>query len=284
MAGTAVRARRLRKTYGGRVAVDGLDLDIRRGEIFGILGPNGAGKSTTVEILEGHRRRDGGEVEVLGEDPGHASRRWRSRIGIVWQNEAVTGELSVAETVRHYARYFPNPREPEEIIHLVGLDEEADTRVTALSGGQRRRVDVAVGVIGRPELLFLDEPTTGFDPAARRHFWELIRSLARGGTTIVLTSHYLEEVEALADRLAVVVRGKVVAEGDPATLGGRAGARATVHWRAPDGPREYHTDTPTRVIRELATAFDGEVPDLVVKRPTLEDVYLSLIEQQEKTA
>ncbi|NEA50005.1 ABC transporter ATP-binding protein [Streptomyces sp. SID10815] len=284
MAETAVRARRLRKTYGGRVAVDGLDLDIRRGEIFGILGPNGAGKSTTVEILEGHRRRDGGEVEVLGEDPGHASRRWKSRIGIVWQNEAVTGELSVAETVRHYARYFPNPREPEEIIHLVGLDEKASTRVTALSGGQRRRVDVAVGVIGRPELLFLDEPTTGFDPAARRQFWELIRSLARGGTTIVLTSHYLEEVEALADRLAVVVRGKVVAEGVPATLGGRAGARATVHWRAPDGPRECHTDTPTRVIRELATAFGDEVPDLAVKRPTLEDVYLSLIEQQEKTA
>ncbi|MGW4890603.1 ABC transporter ATP-binding protein [Streptomyces murinus] len=284
MAETAVRARRLRKAYGKHVAVDGLDLDIRRGEIFGILGPNGAGKSTTVEILEGHRCRDAGEVEVLGEDPGHASRHWKSRIGIVWQNEVVTGELSVAETIRHYARYFPNPRDPEEIIHLVGLDEKAHTRVTALSGGQRRRVDVAVGVIGRPELLFLDEPTTGFDPAARRQFWELIRSLAHDGTTIVLTSHYLDEVEALADRLAVVVKGKVVAEGNPATLGGRAGARATVHWRTPDGPRQYHTDTPTNVIRELATEFDGEVPELVVKRPTLEDIYLGLIKQLEETA
>ncbi|MFK8844871.1 ATP-binding cassette domain-containing protein [Streptomyces sp. Ac-502] len=281
---TAIRVRSLCKKYGDHLAVNNLDLDIRRGEIFGILGPNGAGKSTTVEILEGHRSRDRGEVEVLGEDPGRASRRWKSRIGIVWQNEVVTGELTVAETVRHYAQYFPDPRDPEEIIHLVGLSEKAGARVGGLSGGQRRRVDVAVGVIGRPELLFLDEPTTGFDPAARRQFWHLIRSLAHDGTTIVLTSHYLDEVEALADRLAVVVKGKVVAEGDPATLGGRARARATVSWLAPEGPRECHTDTPTSVVHELATQFTGEVPELAVSRPTLEDIYLGLIKEQETAA
>ncbi|MGW1889197.1 ABC transporter ATP-binding protein [Streptomyces sp. NPDC002004] len=284
MTETAVRVRGLRKAYKDHVAVDGLDLDIRRGEIFGILGPNGAGKSTTVEILEGHRGRDGGDVEVLGEDPGRASRQWKSRIGIVWQNEVVPGELTVAETVRHYARYFPDPHDPEEIIRLVGLTEKADSRVTALSGGQRRRVDVAVGVIGRPELLFLDEPTTGFDPAARRQFWDLIRSLADDGTTIVLTSHYLDEVEALADRLAVVVKGKVVAEGEPATLGGRAGAQATVSWLAPEGPREYRTDTPTSVVHDLAAHFQGEIPELTVGRPTLEDIYLGLIKEQETAA
>ncbi|OIJ88575.1 ABC transporter ATP-binding protein [Streptomyces colonosanans] len=284
MAETAVRVRGLRKAYKDHVAVNGLDLDIRRGEIFGILGPNGAGKSTTVEILEGHRSRDGGEVEVLGEDPGRASRQWKSWIGIVWQNEVVSGELTVAETVRHYAQYFPDPRDLEEILHVVGLTEKAGARVTGLSGGQRRRVDVAVGVIGRPELLFLDEPTTGFDPAARRQFWDLIRSLADDGTTIVLTSHYLDEVEALADRLAVVVGGKVVAEGDPATLGGRASAQATVSWLAPEGPREYRTDTPTGVINDLAAHFRGEIPELTVSRPSLEDIYLGLIKEQETAA
>ncbi|MBT2382994.1 ABC transporter ATP-binding protein [Streptomyces sp. ISL-11] len=284
MAETAVRVRGLRKTYGDHVAVDGLDLDIRRGEIFGILGPNGAGKSTTVEILEGHRKRDAGEVDVLGEDPGRPSRRWKSRIGIVWQNEVVAGELTVAETVRHFARYFPNPRDPEEIIDLVGLTEKANARVGGLSGGQRRRVDVAVGVIGRPELLFLDEPTTGFDPAARRQFWDLIRSLADGGTSIVLTSHYLDEVEALADRLAVVVKGKVVTEGDPVTLGGRATAQATVSWLGADGPMEHRTDSPTAVVTELAAYFKGEIPELTVSRPSLEDIYLGLIKEQETAA
>lgn len=284
MAETAVRVRGLRKVYGDHVAVDGLDLDIRRGEIFGILGPNGAGKSTTVEILEGHRKRDAGEVDVLGEDPGKASRRWKSRIGIVWQNEVVIGDLTVAEAVRHFARYFPNPRDPDEIIELVGLTEKAKARVGGLSGGQRRRVDVAIGVIGRPELLFLDEPTTGFDPAARRQFWDLIRSLADGGTSIVLTSHYLDEVEALADRLAVVVKGKVVAEGDPATLGGRASAQAQVSWLGADGPMTHRTDSPTTVVSELAAYFKGEIPELTVTRPSLEDIYLGLIKEQETAA
>ncbi|MCD9140472.1 ABC transporter ATP-binding protein [Streptomyces albireticuli] len=284
MAETAVRVRGLRKVYGDHVAVDGLDLDIRRGEIFGILGPNGAGKSTTVEILEGHRTRDAGEVDVLGEDPGKASRRWKSRIGIVWQNEVVIGDTTVAETVRHFARYFPDPRDPEEIIDLVGLTEKANARVSGLSGGQRRRVDVAIGVIGRPELLFLDEPTTGFDPAARRQFWDLIRSLADGGTSIVLTSHYLDEVEALADRLAVVVKGKVVAEGDPATLGGRASAQAQVSWLGADGPMTHRTDSPTTVVAELAAYFKGEIPELTVTRPSLEDIYLGLIKEQETAA
>ncbi|MBB5119012.1 ABC transporter [Streptomyces eurocidicus] len=284
MAETAVRVRGLRKVYGDHVAVDGLDLDIRRGEIFGILGPNGAGKSTTVEILEGHRKRDAGEVDVLGEDPGKASRRWKSRIGIVWQNEIVIGDLKVAEAVRHFASYFPNPRDPEEIIELVGLTEKANARVGGLSGGQRRRVDVAIGVIGRPELLFLDEPTTGFDPAARRQFWDLIRSLADGGTSIVLTSHYLDEVEALADRLAVVVKGKVVAEGDPATLGGRASAQAQVSWLGADGPMTHRTDSPTTVVSELAAYFKGEIPELTVTRPSLEDIYLGLIKEQETVA
>ncbi|MGW1072440.1 ABC transporter ATP-binding protein [Streptomyces sp. NPDC002537] len=284
MEDTAVRVRGLRKAYRGRPAVDGLDLEIRRGEIFGILGPNGAGKSTTVEILEGHRERDGGAVAVLGEDPGRAGREWRARIGIVAQREGATGELTVAETLRHYARYFPAPRDPDEVIGLVGLTERRDARVSALSGGQRRRVDVAVGVVGRPELLFLDEPTTGFDPAARRQFWGLIRSLADDGTTIVLTSHYLDEVEALAGRLAVVVKGKVVAEGDPASLGGRATAGAVVTWQGPDGPRSVRTDSPTAVVAQLATRFGGEVPELTVGRPSLEDVYLGLIKEQQEAA
>ncbi|MFC9247830.1 ABC transporter ATP-binding protein [Streptomyces sp. NPDC057136] len=277
---TAVSVRGLRKAYGGFAAVDGLDLDIARGEVFGLLGPNGAGKSTTVEILEGHRNRDGGEVSVLGEDPGRPSRRWRSRIGIVWQNEVTPSELTVAETVRHFAGYFPNPRNPDEVIELVGLAEKAKARVAGLSGGQRRRVDVALGVIGNPELLFLDEPTTGFDPAARRQFWDLIRLLADGGTTIVLTSHYLDEVEALADRLAVVSKGRVVAVGTPATLGGRAHSKATVSWTGPDGRHDHLTDTPAAVVRELANCFGGEVPELTVTRPSLEDVYLSMIEQE----
>lgn len=279
MTETAVRVQGLRKAYGTHAAVDGVDLRIRRGEIFGLLGPNGAGKSTTVEILEGHRARDAGQVEVLGEDPGSASRSWRARIGVVWQSEGAVGELTVAETVRHFARYYPNPRDPDEVIHRVGLAEKANARVGGLSGGQRRRVDVAVGVVGRPELLFLDEPTTGFDPAARRQFWSLIRSLADDGTTILLTSHYLDEVEALADRLAVVVRGRVVAEGDPATLGGRASGTVTVSWQDADGPRQKRTTRPTETVYALAAAFHGEVPGLEVRRRSLEDVYLDLIKE-----
>jgi ABC-2 type transport system ATP-binding protein len=272
-----VDVRGLRKRYGDVTAVDGIDLGIRQGEVFGLLGPNGAGKSTTVEILQGNRRRDAGEVSVLGSDPATATRAWRSRVGIVWQDESAPAELTVSETVRHFSRYYPNPRDPEEVIGLVGLEEKAGSRIKSLSGGQRRRLDVALGVIGGPELLLLDEPTTGFDPAARRQFWDLIRKLADEGTTILLTTHYLEEAEALADRLAVVARGRVVAEGDPAALRERFGTGATVEWTEADGsPRSERTDTPTRTVAALTRRFDGEIPGLRVSRPTLEDVYLRL--------
>ncbi|MCX4402035.1 ABC transporter ATP-binding protein [Streptomyces sp. NBC_01340] len=277
----AVDVRGLRKQYGDVTAVDGIDLGIRRGEVFGLLGPNGAGKSTTVEILQGNRGRDAGEVSVLGADPATGTRAWRSRVGIVWQDESAPAELTVGETVRHFARYYPRPRDPEEVIGLVGLEAKTDSRVKALSGGQRRRLDVALGVIGGPELLLLDEPTTGFDPAARRQFWDLIRKLADEGTTILLTTHYLEEAEALADRLAVVARGRVVAEGEPAALRERFGTEATVEWTEADGTeRRERTDTPTRTVAELTRRFDGEIPGLSVTRPTLEDVYLRLTGQE----
>ncbi|WP_370022364.1 ABC transporter ATP-binding protein [Planotetraspora sp. GP83] len=270
----AIQVRGLTKRYGDVEAVAGLDLDIKRGEVFAILGPNGAGKSTTVEILEGYRKRDAGEVSVLGIDPGRPTREWRSRVGIVAQTMEDAPELSVRETVRHFAAYYPDPKDPDEVIAQVGLTESANKRIRQLSGGQRRRVDVALGVIGRPELLFLDEPTTGFDPEARRNFWELIEGLAHDGTTIVLTTHYLEEAETLADRVAVIARGRIVAEGDPATLGGRATAKARVSWS--EGSVE--TDTPTKTVLELTRRYDGEVPELTVTRPTLENIYLRLIE------
>ncbi|WP_406306079.1 ABC transporter ATP-binding protein [Streptomyces sp. NBC_00885] len=277
----AVNVRGLRKRYGDVTAVDDLDLGIDRGEVFGILGPNGAGKSTTVEILQGHRSRDAGEVTVLGSDPATGNRLWRSRIGIVWQDESAPAELTVRETVSHFARYYPKPRDPEEVISLVGLEEKASSRIKALSGGQRRRLDVALGVIGGPELLLLDEPTTGFDPGARRRFWELIRRLANEGTTIVLTTHYLEEAEVLSDRLAVIAAGKVVAEGTPAGLREEYGTHATVTWTERDGaPRSERTATPTRTVAELTRRFDGEIPGLLISRPTLEDVYLRLTGQE----
>ncbi|MGP4044372.1 ABC transporter ATP-binding protein [Streptomyces sp. 2A115] len=277
----AVDVRGLRKQYGDVTAVDSIDLGIRQGEVFGLLGPNGAGKSTTVEILQGNRGRDAGEVSVLGSDPATATRAWRSRVGIVWQDESAPAELTVRETVRHFARYYPKPRDPEEVIGLVGLEEKAGSRIKALSGGQRRRLDVALGVIGGPELLLLDEPTTGFDPAARRQFWELIRKLAAEGTTILLTTHYLEEAEALAHRLAVIAKGQVVAEGEPAALRDRYGDEATVEWTEPDGtPRGERTTTPTRTVAELTRRFDGEIPGLSITRPTLEDVYLRLTGQE----
>ncbi|MFG2462236.1 ABC transporter ATP-binding protein [Streptomyces sp. NPDC048523] len=278
----AVDVRGLRKQYGDVTALDGIDLGIRRGEVFGLLGPNGAGKSTTVEILQGNRDRDAGEVSVLGADPAHGTRAWRSKVGIVWQDESAPAELTVAETVRHFAHYYPRPRDPEEVIGLVGLEAKAGSRIKALSGGQRRRLDVALGVIGGPELLLLDEPTTGFDPAARRQFWDLIRKLSVEGTTILLTTHYLEEAEALADRLAVVSRGTVVAEGEPAALRERYGSGATVEWTEPDGTqRAERTDTPTGTVAALMRRFDGEIPGLQVSRPTLEDVYLRLTGQED---
>ncbi|MER5418641.1 ABC transporter ATP-binding protein [Streptosporangium roseum] len=275
---TAVTARGLTKRYGDVQAVGGIDLDIHAGEVFAILGPNGAGKSTTVEIMEGYRTRDAGEVSVLGADPGRPTREWRSRIGVVLQTSNDVAEVTVRETVRHFAGYYPNPKDPDEVIELVGLSDKAGKRIRQLSGGQRRRVDVALGVIGGPELLFLDEPTTGFDPEARRQFWDLIQGLARQGTTIVLTTHYLDEAEALADRVAVVAGGLIVAEGEPKTLGGRATAKARVSWSDEGERRTLETDTPTRTVLELTRRFDGEVPELTVTRPSLEDVYLKLIE------
>ncbi|MFD5340346.1 ABC transporter ATP-binding protein [Streptomyces hawaiiensis] len=281
----AVDVRGLIKRYGGVTAVDRIDLGIRRGEVFGLLGPNGAGKSTTVEILQGNRDRDAGEVSVLGSDPATGTRAWRSRVGIVWQDESAPAELTVRETVRHFAGYYPRPRDPEEVIALVGLEAKAESRIKALSGGQRRRLDVALGVIGGPDLLLLDEPTTGFDPAARRQFWSLIRALADDGTTIVLTTHYLEEAEALVHRLAIVAKGRIVAEGDPGTLRERYGTEATVAWTEPDGtPRAERTGTPTRTVTELTHRFGGEIPGLTVSRPTLEDVYLRLTGQSQEEA
>ena len=277
---TAISVRGLRKSYGGRPAVDGLDLDIRRGEVFALLGPNGAGKTTTVEILEGFRQRDAGEVRVLGVDPARGSRAWRARIGVVLQSTGEFDELTVAEVVGHFANFYPDPDDPAEVIARVGLSEKARARTHSLSGGQKRRLDVALGIIGRPELLFLDEPTTGFDPEARREFWDLIRKLAASGTTIVLTTHYLDEAEALADRVGVIAGGRLVEVAPPAELGGREAAMATVSWRAPDGSvQRVETDTPTAVVTELAARFGGEVPGLSVTRPTLEDVYLRMIGQ-----
>ncbi|GAA3444712.1 ABC transporter [Planomonospora venezuelensis] len=269
-----MKVRGLTKRYGDVQAVGGIDLDIRAGEVFAILGPNGAGKSTTVEILEGYRKRDAGEVSVLGTDPGRPTREWRSRVGVVLQTANDVAEATVRETVRHFAGYYPNAQDPDRVIEQVGLAEKAGKRIRELSGGQRRRVDVALGVIGSPELLFLDEPTTGFDPEARRQFWELIQGLAHQGTTIVLTTHYLDEAEALADRVAVIAKGRIVAEGEPSTLGGRATARATVRWSG----GAVETDTPTETVLELTRRFDGEIPELTVTRPSLEDVYLRLIE------
>jgi ABC-2 type transport system ATP-binding protein len=277
VADQAIRIRGLRKAYAETTAVDGLDLDVERGEIFALLGPNGAGKSTTVEILEGFRSRDAGEVAVLGEDPGRRLAAWRARIGIVLQSANDLQEITVGEAVRHFAAYYPTPRDPEEVISRVGLTEKASSKVRQLSGGQRRRLDVALGVIGRPDLLFLDEPTTGFDPEARRRFWELIRDLSREGTTILLTTHYLDEAEALASRVGVIAAGRIVEVGDASTLGGRADAQSIVSWQQEGRRRVEHTDTPTALVAALAARFGGEVPGLSVVRPSLEDVYLRLI-------
>jgi ABC-2 type transport system ATP-binding protein len=276
----AIAVRGLRKAYGATTAVDGVDLDVHRGEVFALLGPNGAGKTTTVEILEGYRRRDAGSVAVLGADPSGADRAWRARVGVVLQGTGEFDELTVSEVVGHFARFYPAPDDPAAVIARVGLAGKARARTHSLSGGQKRRLDVALGVIGRPELLFLDEPTTGFDPEARREFWELIRDLAGAGTTIVLTTHYLHEAEALADRVGVIARGRLVAVDTPARLGDRQAAPATVSWRTPDGSAgSAESATPTALVTELAARFGGEVPGLTVSRPTLEDVYLKMIEE-----
>jgi len=276
----AVRVEGLVKTYARRNVVDGLDFEVAAGELFALLGPNGAGKTTTTEILEGHRARDAGQVTVLGADPQRVDRAWRARIGIVLQSVGDHRDLTVAEVVRHFAGYFPRPRDPAEVIELVGLTEHSRTRNAKLSGGQRRRLDVALGILGRPELLFLDEPTTGFDPEARRQFWGLIRSLRAEGTTIVLTTHYLEEAEQLADRVAVIDRGRLRALDTPDRLGGRDRAPAVVSWTDPEtGPHRVETAEPTRVVRDLLARLpqDAEIPGLSVHQPTLEEIYLRMV-------
>jgi len=219
-AAPAVSVRGLTKRYGDHLAVDGIDLEVTHGEVFALLGPNGAGKTTTIEILEGYRSRDGGEVSVLGTDPAAGGRGWRARLGIVGQTTTDAPELTVEELIRHYATFYPSPRDPDEVIASVGLQEKRRERARGLSGGQRRRLDVALGVIGSPELLFLDEPTTGFDPQARRQFWELVAALRTGGTTILLTTHYLDEAEQLADRVGVIAHGQMVEVSTPQSLGG----------------------------------------------------------------
>ena len=275
-----IEVKSLTKHYGDVHAVRGLDLSIEQGEIFSILGPNGAGKTTTVEILEGFRTRDSGSVSVLGFDPGtkgHQSREWRDRIGIVLQTSADAGDLTVFETINHFHGYYSNPRDVEEVIDSVGLQEKRDALIRNLSGGQRRRLDVALGIIGNPELLFLDEPTTGFDPEARRAFWSLIKKLRSDGATIVLTTHYLDEAEALADRVAVINKGVIVEISTPTELGGRSTSQATVQWRDGDQIKSEKTDNPTSLVSTLSARFGGEVPELMVTRPSLEDIYLEMI-------
>ena len=275
-----IEVKGLTKSYGDVHAVRGVDLTIEQGEIFSILGPNGAGKTTTVEILEGFRVRDSGSVSVLGFDPntkGHQSREWRNRIGIVLQNSSDAGDLTVFETINHFSGYYSNPRDVEEVIHSVGLKEKESALIRNLSGGQRRRLDVALGIIGNPELIFLDEPTTGFDPEARRAFWSLIKQLRNDGATILLTTHYLDEAEALADRVAVINKGVIVEISTPAELGGRATSQATVQWRDGDQIKSEKSDNPTALVASLSSRFNGEVPELIVTRPSLEDIYLEMI-------
>ena len=277
---SVINVRGLAKSYSSNQAVAGIDLSIGQGEIFALLGPNGAGKTTTVEILEGFRNRDSGEVTVLGTDPavrGEAGRIWRNRIGIVLQSTSDAGDLSVRETVAHFAKYYSNPRDVDEVVSAVGLTEKSKELIRTLSGGQRRRLDVALGIIGSPELLFLDEPTTGFDPKARRAFWALIQDLRKTGTTILLTTHYLDEAEALADRVAVINHGLIVEVSTPALLGGRATSLATVSWLGADGSKSERTDNPTALIKKLTESFKGEIPELTVKRASLEDIYLEMI-------
>ena len=275
-----IEVKGLKKSYGEVHAVRGLDLSIAQGEIFSLLGPNGAGKTTTVEILEGFRTRDAGSVSVLGFDPqtrGHESRIWRNRIGIVLQSSSDAGDLTVIETIKHFSGYYSNPRNVDEVIHSVGLKEKEGALIRNLSGGQRRRLDVALGIIGNPELLFLDEPTTGFDPEARRAFWALIQQLRSDGTSILLTTHYLDEAEALADRVAVINNGVIIEVSTPADLGGRATSQATVQWRDGDSIKSEKTDNPTALVSSLSSTFNGEVPELIVTRPSLEDIYLEMI-------
>ena len=273
----------LRKAYDGVEAVRGIDFEVRSGEVFGLLGPNGAGKTTTVEILEGYRPRDAGDVEVLGVDPWRASAVHRERIGVVLQHSELPPTLSVREVHRMFAGYYRQPRDVDEVIELVGLAEKRDARVKTLSGGQKRRLDLGVALVGDPELVFLDEPTTGFDPSARRTAWELVRSLRSLGKTILLTTHYLDEAQQLADRVAVIRGGELVRIGTPSELIGTA-PKVEIRYREDGRNVAVETDEPTRVLAELtgaALAAGRELEALEVRRPTLEDVYLDLVDEEE---
>ncbi|MFE5394359.1 ABC transporter ATP-binding protein [Streptomyces sp. NPDC056568] len=277
-----IHARDVTMTYGSTAVLHGIDLDIHRGEVFALLGPNGAGKTTTVEILEGFRRRSAGEVDVLGTDPERGDDAWRGRIGLVLQHWRDHRRWRVAELLGHFATYYPDPRDPAELLDLVGLTDQAGRQVDRLSGGQRRRLDVALGIVGRPELLFLDEPTTGFDPEARHDFHLLVEGLARDeGVTVLLTTHDLVEAERLADRIAMLVGGRIRACGTPAELARRAASQAEVRWTADDGtPRRERTEDPSRLVWELHRDADGPIPDLEVRRPTLEDTYLHMVHRE----
>jgi ABC-2 type transport system ATP-binding protein len=268
----------LRKSYGSNEAVRGIDFEIRAGEVFGLLGPNGAGKTTTIEILEGYRNRSGGEVEVLGIDPQHAGRAWREKLGVVLQSSSLYPNLTVLESLRTFGGYYSRSRNVSEVIEIIGLDEKADARVRTLSGGQKRRLDLGLALIGDPELIFLDEPTTGFDPGARRTAWETIRNLRSLGKTILLTTHYLDEAEQLADRVAVLRAGEIVREGSPAELTG-ASAETEIRYRRNGTVIVERTKQPTQRLREFIDPAGGASREgLEVRRPTLEDVYLELTE------
>jgi ABC-2 type transport system ATP-binding protein len=275
---SAIAVRDLAKSYGSNEALRGIAFTIEVGEVFGLLGPNGAGKTTTVEILEGYRKRDGGTVEVLGTDPEAAGPAWREQVGFVLQSSSLYPNLSVAESLRLFAGYYAAPRDPDEVVELVGLSDKRDARARTLSGGQKRRLDLALALVGDPAVLFLDEPTTGLDPGARRAAWDTVRGLRALGKTVLLTTHYLDEAEQLADRVAVLNRGEIVSEGTPAELTGGA-AVTEIRYRAGGDEVVERTNEPTRRLHELTTealARGEELEGLEVRRPTLEDVYLEL--------
>ena len=267
-----VRVRDLHKNYGALSALDGISFDIERGETFALLGPNGAGKSTTIEILEGYRDRSGGEASVLGVDPGKGGTAWRARLGIVLQSTGESGNVTVREQLSHFAKFYPNPRSVDEVIAAVGLESKAGTLIRKLSGGQQRRVDVALGIIGNPELLFLDEPTTGFDPEARRQFWQLIRGLKSSGTTILLTTHYLDEAAQLGDRAGIIAGGRLIDIGAIDEIGGVEARVPIVRWRENGVLREERTNAPAALVAKL-----GEKDAIEIIRPSLEDIYIDLV-------
>jgi ABC-2 type transport system ATP-binding protein len=279
---SAIVVRELSKSYGSVEALRGISFDVAQGEVFGLLGPNGAGKTTTVEILEGYRDRDGGEASVLGYDPGSGSRELRERIGVVLQQSELSPNLTVRETHQMFGGYFANPRDVDEVVELVGLGEKRDARVKTLSGGQKRRLDLGVALVGNPALVFLDEPTTGFDPAARRAAWEMIRALRSLGTTILLTTHYLDEAQQLADRVAVLRGGEIVRQGTPSELIGDS--RVTeIRYRRDGELVVVESSDPVRDLNELTTralAEGTELEQLEVRRATLEDVYLELVDEE----